>query len=186
MLTNSSIAYGSVAKLLHWLIAILIVCMLIFGYFLGDVPKEYQPITYNIHKLTGLTILILMVFRLWWALMNVKPALPFDTLSWQRLAERVVHWSLYAIIIAMPIAGWIGSSAADRPPHVGKTKLLLPVEQSESLMEASFNVHNTLALIIIALVSIHVLAALYHHVIKKDNVLRRMLPHRRDRQPFTS
>lgn len=175
-LKNTMTAYGSVAKFFHWLIFLLLFFMIIFGYFLDDIPKDYQPFAYNIHKLTGLLILTLMVLRALWAMFNVKPILPMKTRTWERWAERMVHMLLYAVIIAMPLAGWIGSSAAGRPPHLGNYKLLLPVPQSKPLVESSFSVHNTLAIIIIVLFCVHVAAALFHHFIRKDDVLRRMLP----------
>ena len=175
---NTSTTYGSVSKFFHWLIFILVLCMVTFGFFLGDVPKDYQPITYNIHKLTGLTILSLMVLRLLGALINLKPVLPKDTLPWQRVLERYIHFFFYLGVIPMPFAGWIGSIAGGRPPHLGSFAFNLPVEQNKALAEAAFNMHNLIAFFIIALVSIHIVAALYHHFIKKDDVLRRMMPHR--------
>ncbi len=175
-LKNTLNSYGSITKFFHWLIFILIFFMIIFGFLLEFVPKDYQPITYNIHKLTGLTILTLMLLRALWSSINAKPLLPFYTPAWQKIAEHVVHYSLYVVIIAMPIAGWIGSCAAGKPPHLGSFTLNLPVPQDKALVEAAFNVHMTLAFAIIVLVTIHVSAALYHHYIKKDNILRRMLP----------
>jgi cytochrome b561 len=174
MIKNTISSYGVVSRFFHWLIAILVICMLIFGFFLDDIPKAYQGIAYNTHKLTGLTILSLMLLRLFWMLTNVKPALPAGTKPWERIAEHVVHWSLYLTIICMPIAGWIGSVAAGHPPRLGETQLALPIDKNEALENTAFDVHNTLAFIIIALVTIHVLAALFHHFIKRDNVLRRM------------
>ena len=176
MWKNTANTYGSVAKFFHWTIALLVICMLIFGYFLGDINKEYQPVAYNVHKLTGLTILTLMILRLLWRFTNPTPALPFNMPTRQVIAARTSHFLLYATALSMPIAGWVGSSAAGRPPHIGDVNLLLPVEKSEALVDTALNLHGTLAIIIIVLLSIHVLAALYHHLIKCDNILRRMLP----------
>lgn len=177
-LTNTTTSYGSVAKFFHWLIFLLVLCMVIFGYFLDTIPKDIQPVTYNIHKLTGLTILLLMVLRLGWTSINPKPALPFDTLPWQRIAERIVHFLLYAVIIAMPLAGWVGSAAEGYLPHIGDIVFNLPIEKNKALGDFAFELHDKLAIAIIVLVSIHVLAALYHHFIKHDIVLRRMMPGR--------
>jgi cytochrome b561 len=171
---NTSSTYGVISKTLHWLIALLVVAMLIFGYFLGDVPKAYQPIAYNTHKLVGLTILSLMILRLIWALVNAKPTLP-GTKRWERVTEHVVHWSLYLFVICMPISGWIGSVAAGYAPHLGGVVFGLPIEKNKTLESASFDLHDSFAIIIIVLVSLHFLAAMFHHFVKKDNVLRRML-----------
>jgi cytochrome b561 len=173
-LKNTAQSYGSVAKFFHWLIFLMLFCMVIFGFLLEDVPKDWQPVAFNIHKLIGLTILTLMMLRLLWALANIKPMLPLDMPAWQRLAARTVHKLLYLVVIAMPIAGWVGSAAAGRSPHLGTWILNLPVPQDKALSKAALMLHGTLAYILIALVSAHVLAALYHHFIRKDNVLRRM------------
>src|SRR3990167_4238155 len=100
MWRNSNTQYGSVAKFFHWVIFLLLFCMIIFGFLLDDIPKDYQGVAYNTHKLTGLTILCLMLLRALWALTNPKPALPSDTKPWQRTAERLVHLLLYLTIIA--------------------------------------------------------------------------------------
>lgn len=171
---NSNTSYGSVSKFLHWAVALLVLCMLVFGFFLDDIPKDYKGLVYNIHKLTGLTILSLMLLRVLWALMNPKP----ESLSlrhWETWAERTVHLALYVTVIAMPLAGWIGASAADKPPHLGDFKFLLPVTQGKPLAEASFDMHTTLAYIIISLLCLHIGAALFHHFVRKDGVLKRMM-----------
>lgn len=178
---NTAISYGSVSKFFHWLIAALIIFMLVYGFFLDDFPKDIQPITFNIHKLTGLTILSLMVLRLLWALMNPKPVLPADVPSWQRSAERIFHFMLYFFAILMPLAGWIGSVAEARPPHLGEFKFELPIDKNKALADAAFDIHGTTAIILIVLISLHALAALYHHFIRKDDILVRMLPHGRRR-----
>lgn len=176
MLKNTQTTYGSVAKFLHWLIFILVLGMLVLGFFMGDINnKPLQGQVYNIHKLIGLSILAMMLFRAVWALTNPKPALPQNTPWWQHVAERGVHYSIYAALIVMPIAGWVQS--AKYPPYLGKISLGLPVSPDNKLLHSiAKNTHYYVAFVIIALVSIHILAALYHEIIKKDNVLRRMLP----------
>jgi cytochrome b561 len=173
---NTSYAYGSVAKFLHWLLFILVLVMIVGGFFMDDVPKAYKGVIYNLHKLTGLTILLLMVVRWCWMMINVKPMLPTAMPNWQRKATRLVHELLYLLIIAMPLAGWIGSSSAGKPPHIGDLKLSLPIPEDKSLIEAAFNMHELIAYGIIFLVCVHAAAALYHHYIRKDDVMRRMLP----------
>ena len=176
MLKNTNEMYGNVAKFLHWLIFILLFFMIILGFFLGDIPKDYQFFAYNMHKLTGLTILVLMILRGLWALINIKPALPSDTLPWQRSLERSVHLLLYFTVLAMPIAGWVGSAAAGRPPRIGSLALNLPIAPNKALVETSFQIHYLLAILLITLFCVHVGAALYHHYIRKDQILHRMLP----------
>lgn len=173
---NTTRSYGSLAKVLHWLIFVLVFCMIIGGFLLDDVPKEYKGVIFNLHKLTGLTILILMLVRLFWNAMNVKPVLSSDTKPWERRLERAVHGLLYLLIIAMPLAGWIGSSSAGKAPHIGNIIFALPIPQNKSLIDAMFAMHGWIAFGIIGLVTIHIFAALFHHYVKKDDVLRRMFP----------
>jgi len=175
-LRNTSNSYGAVAKFLHWLIFVLVFVMIVGGFFMDDVPSDYKGMIFNLHKLTGLTILSLMVLRLLWALVNQKPSLPVSMPGWQRSAARITHVFLYLLVIAMPLVGWVGSSAGGKGPHIGDFILQLPVPQNKPLKSLMFDMHGLIAYLIIAFVSIHVLAALYHHYIKQDNVLRRMLP----------
>jgi cytochrome b561 len=170
--TNSS--YGSISKLLHWLIFLLIFSLLIVGYLMDDITNQsMRSFVINAHKLVGLLVLFLVVLRMIWALVNVKPELPLDTLPWQRWSERLVHCLLYVVMLMMPISGWVMASAK-HPPMLGPISLGLPVPQSKALKDLAFNYHYWIAIAIIALVTVHVFAALYHHYLKKDDVLRRM------------
>lgn len=173
---NTELTYGSVAKFFHWTIFILVALMLTGGFFLEDVPEAWQRTAYNGHKLIGLTILTLMLLRALWALINTKPTLPRDTKPWEKVAEHVVHGLLYVLLIAMPLAGWIGATAGGRPPKLGDIALALPVAENKALKEWAFGWHETIAFMLIALLCLHVGAALYHHFFKRDDVLRRMLP----------
>jgi cytochrome b561 len=174
-LSNTGSSYGPISKFFHWVIGVLVILML-FTYFLDDIPnKILKGVAFNAHKLTGLTILSLMVLRLIWTLCNPKPTLP-NTKLWERCLEHLVHWSLYLALFLMPIAGWIGVSAGGHGPRLGMHDLSLPIDKSEKLSDLAFSVHNTLAIIIIVLVSLHVLAAAFHYFVKKDNVFQRMWP----------
>lgn len=176
MLRNTTDRYGNVAKFFHWFIAVLIICMLIYGYFLENVPEQYKSVAYNIHKLLGLFILIVILLRLLWSLANLRPLLPEATSRWQRRTEQVIHYLLYLSMLLMPLSGWIGSSASGKPPGIGDLTLAFPIEQSKEIAGFAFMIHNNVALLLIGLITVHVLAAFYHHFIKRDNVLIRMLP----------
>lgn len=176
MLKNSQTSYGIIAKSFHWIIFVLVLGMIFAGYFMGDIAdKPTRAMVVNAHKLTGLCILSLMILRMLWAFMNPKPELPAGTPSWQRVLERMVHVLLYVLLIAMPLSGWVGAVAAGHAPHLFALQFSLPIAQSHALDDFSFSIHDVLAVVIITLVSLHILAALYHHVIKKDGILRRML-----------
>lgn len=173
---NTKESYGSLAKIFHWVIAVFVIGMLIYGFLLDSVPKEYRSAAFYSHKLLGMVILSLMLLRVLWTLLNQKPVLPFATKWWESFAERLVHYGLYLTVIAMPLVGWIGSVAAGRAPYIGDFKFNLPIEQNKALSHWMFKIHKQLAFVIIALLIIHVSAALYHHFVRKDVVLKRMLP----------
>lgn len=177
MLKNTSTAYGSVTQFLHWLIALLVVCMLIVGFTMGGITdKVMRGQVVNAHKVTGVLVLVLMLIRAGWAIINVKPGLPFQTPAWQKMAERLVHLALYAALIIMPLSGLIGAVSAGRPPHIGDLEIRLPIPQDKNMAEFMFDsIHGPLAFIILFLLTIHIGAALYHHFIKRDDILRRML-----------
>lgn len=177
-LKNTLTSYGSVAKFLHWLIFLLVLGMLIIGFLFDDIQdKALKSQLINYHKLTGITILALMIFRLFWAFLNPKPLLPPGTPRWHYFLERTMHGLLYLVLIAMPLSGWIMSVAGGHFPHFLNYQLTLPfVPESKALGNTMFETHETLAIVIIVLVSLHVLAALYHHFVKKDDILKRMMP----------
>ncbi|MDX1902182.1 MAG: cytochrome b [Gammaproteobacteria bacterium] len=174
---NTKNTFGSVSKFLHWVIALLVIVMVSAGWFMDDISNDALKLTiYNLHKLTGITILFLMLVRLAWALTNPKPVSPKGTSVVQHFVEWGGHFFLYALIIAQPITGWVGSVAAGHVPHLGQWQLNLPIMKSEALTTLCFKSHTIIAILIIVTVSLHVLAALYHHYIRKDNVLTRMMP----------
>lgn len=173
---NTYQRYGSVSKFFHWTIFLLVTGMIIYGYSLSFLPEAWQAVAYNIHKLFGLSVLLLMLLRLSWALMNPKPKLPSKTPLWEVALERLMHFSLYLVLIAMPISGWLMTSAAENPPELFGISLGLPIAKDDSLRDLADTVHITLAIVIIVMVALHVLAALKHHFIDKDNILKRMLP----------
>lgn len=173
---NTTNKYGVISKTFHWLIFLLVTALIVVGFFLDDVPDEYKGTVYNIHKLTGVFVFFLMLLRILWSWCNVKPALPAGMPKWQQVSARTTHYLLYLLVTAMPLVGWIGSSASRKAPHICDLTLTLPVPEDKALSHALFDVHEVIAYMIIGLVCVHVAAALYHHFVKKDDVLRRMLP----------
>jgi cytochrome b561 len=177
-LKNSPEQYGLIAKSFHWIIAVLIIGMLALGLYMADLPISLQKLKlYGYHKEFGLLILFLAIFRFGWYLGNRDPDLPADLPTWQRYAARLVQWALYGFLFAMPITGWLLTSAAGLPPSFfGLFTLPTLVAPADELRHLFGTVHSWLAYGLIAAICIHTGAALHHHFIKKDNVLRSMLP----------
>ncbi len=185
---NTSLRYGTVAMTLHWLIAIAIICMIAFGYYLSTLPIT-DPSLYRLvqlHKSIGLTILALSVLRIIWRLINPVPPLP-DTLSRpMKFIARFTHVLLYVLIVAIPFTGWamVSASPLGLPtmwfglfewPHIAPLAHL-PFDQKPAREEAIHSVHAWLAYGTAVLLLLHVGAALLHHYMMKDDTLRRMLP----------
>lgn len=176
MNTKKSTQYSSMSKFLHWLIALSVIIMLIVGFFLDDVPEQYQGTAYMLHKSTGISILFLMIVRFLWIRATGQPPLPESVKLWEKIVSRFVQYSFYLLLIIMPLSGWIMSVAADRVPmFFGLFKAPLPwVESNKSLAEFMGEAHELIAWIIIGFLFLHIAGALKHHFIDKDDVLKRI------------
>jgi len=177
MLRNTVDSYGSLTKTLHWLIAILIIAMLALGFLLESIPEHLRGFWVGLHKSVGLTLLLLMFIRLIWRFLNIQPLLPITVPAWEQLAARSVHVFLYLVLFAMPVTGLAMSSYGGHPVFFwGWFNAALPVAENKNLASTFFDAHSIIAWVIIALIVLHVAAALKHHFIEKNNVLRKMLP----------
>lgn len=170
--------YSKGSKFFHWLIALIVIGMLAGSFFLGDLPDPYISTAFMLHKSFGLSVLALVLVRLFWIRHTGKPQLPVSTPAWERFLSRFVQYSLYVFLIIQPLVGWIMSVAANKPPsYFGLVNLSFPgILPNKNLAMVLNNTHKTIAWIMIFLVILHVSGALKHHFINKDNVLRRMLP----------
>ena len=188
MLRNTEASYGSVAKFLHWLMALwflgayLIITYLTWGHTEGLIPGL------NYHKVVGFTILVPLVFRVIWRLTNPEPRLPDHMPRWQIRASRLSHLLLYFFMFAMPISGYLGNGGGvdygifHIPPFM-RTGLALWIFDALGITSQQWDVFfDTFHYRIVGpylfstLIIAHASAAIFHHVVQKDNVLRRMLP----------
>lgn len=183
VLRNLADRWGVIAKTFHWVIAGLIVLQYVLAKQAHDLPFGLQKLVVLArHKSFGITILALAILRLLWRLANRTPELPANMKPWERAAAHTSHWALYAILFAMPITGWLMSSARNYP--VSWFNLVqLPdfVGQNDAIYDAMLTTHHVLAKVLFAVALVHILAALWHHFIRKDNVLRTMAPFARPR-----
>lgn len=172
--------YGAVAQTLHWVIALMIFAMFGLGYYMEDLPLGQQKLElYGIHKSLGITIFALAVLRLVWRLTHPAPPLPSGMSALERRAAHAAHWTIYALIFVQPAIGFLQSNAANFPVVVWDV-LPLPavIGADEALGERLAGLHELVANVLAVLVLIHIAAALRHHFVLKDDVLRRMLPGR--------
>lgn len=176
-LRNTTVRWGSVARFLHWLIVAFILTQVILAAAASELHGMAKLAMLARHKSVGITILMLAILRLAWRLVNPTPPLPATLKPYERFLARFTHAALYVLIVAMPITGWVMSSARGFPVSwFGLFQLPDLVPKNRPLYEAMLQTHAILALILGAVASLHLLAALKHHFVLKDTVLRRMLP----------
>jgi len=176
-LRNSTARWGSVAQFLHWLIVALIITQVVLALSAERLHGMAKLAMLARHKSVGITILMLAVVRLVWRLVNPTPPLPSTLKPYERVLANLTHMALYVLIFAMPITGWIMTSARGFPASwFNLFQLPDLVAKNRALYEAMQETHEALALTLGAVATLHLLAALKHHFVLKDTVLRRMLP----------
>lgn len=186
--------YTSVAIALHWLIAIALVGMVFFGWWMEDLREQlntdaasfelFQQVqaAYNWHKTAGILILALSLARLGWRLTHPVPPLPSTMKPWEAFAARAVHVAFYALMIGAPIGGYVLASSfgdtfpilAFNNPEMALPKL--PVPQTDEVQGMVGSAHSAGGWAILILLALHAGAALKHHFLDRDDTLARMLP----------
>ena len=178
-MTNSgnSSGYTGTAKTLHWLILALLLVQFVVGWLMPDIERDTVPDTLiNLHLSMGATILIVAIVRLGWRLTHSEPA-PYDGLPpWQMWSARVIHWSLYVLLFVVPILGWLNASWRGFPVVMFGIELPALIGKRVPGWRWTGDVHQFFAYTMLAIAAVHIAAALYHHFIRKDGVLQRMLP----------
>jgi cytochrome b561 len=170
--------FTSLQRALHWIMAVCILAMLFIGVgMVSTIAPEYLTLV-GIHKPLGILILILALIRLVVRLRYGAPPLPLDLPEPMKLAAYLSHYALYALMIAMPLIGWAMLSAAGYPVTLWHS-LWLPqiVPQSASLHTLLWNAHFYLAFLFFAIILMHLAAALFHALIRRDGVFDAMGPH---------
>lgn len=176
---SSSSRYDPVAKSLHWLMAVLIIGLWGVGLGMEELPKgDLRSQIIGLHKALGVVVLALVVVRLAWRATHSAPPLPATMPAWEQLGAKLGHLALYGLMIAIPAAGILMSQSAGRDVNVFGWIVPTLVEKSDDLKEVFGEAHETLAWLLAVVLVVHVVAALRHHFMLKDDVLSRMLPRR--------
>lgn len=172
--------YTPTAKALHWLIAALIIGVLALGIYMHDLPLSPEKLQlYSWHKWAGVTIFLLVLVRLAWRATHQPPALPESMPRPLQWIAHGGHLALYLLMIAIPLSGWLMSSAKGfQTVWFGVLPLPDLVAKDKALGDLLRDVHEYLNLALLALLAGHVAAALKHHWVDKDDILVRMLPAR--------
>lgn len=192
MLRNTATAWGAVSRNLHWIIVAMMAVQVPLGFYMNEVYKELVATNSTdftrllqvsrVHHTNGFMILILATLRLSWRVTNPTPAMPPGLAAYQRLLARLTHVFLYALLFAFPLSGWAALSAYEGEFPIfffgfDAVPRLVPqaVDGSHAPYEFYAFIHKTCWRIGAGVLGLHVFGALWHHLVLKDNVLRRML-----------
>jgi cytochrome b561 len=177
-LRNTASTYGSLAKLLHWGIVVLIIAQYFLAEAADELPDGVEKLSIiTTHKSVGMLVLVLAVVRIGWRILNGRNPAPVPMPGWQTKAAAAGHGLLYLLILAQPISGWMMSSAANYPVmFFGLFQFPAIVSPNEGAHETYEEVHEFFFELLLVVAVLHALAALYHHFFLKDDSLRRMLP----------
>src|SRR5271170_403216 len=170
--------YSAVAQGFHWIIAALIVTQFTLAWMADDLPLGARKLGLLArHKSFGMTILMLAILRLLWRLTHRAPALPSGMTPLERVLARVTHTAFYVLLIAMPLTGWMMSSAKNYSVSwFGWFTWPNLIPKNEAAFDFLRSTHEFLSDVLFAIAVLHILAALKHHFWNKDDVLLRMLP----------
>jgi cytochrome b561 len=186
-LRNTTAAWGAMSLLLHWLVVFLIVVQWGLAKYAATQTLAGKIGPLGLHKSIGITILALAALRLIWRLLNPTPSAPDDQRAWERGLARISHVILYALIFALPISGWLMSSARNFAiSWFGVMQVPPLVLPDPRLFKQMDHLHHFLFTTLLVVVSLHVLGAIKHHYIDRDDVLRRMLPRWLSGTPITT
>lgn len=175
-LKNTNISFGHLARAFHWLSALLVLCLLIMGFYLSQMDfSPFKLELFGLHKSFGMTVLGLTLLRLTWRFSNQQP----DHLTTHNKTEKIlaslVHIILYVSLFGMPLSGWIMSNAGEFPNQFfGLFEWPAIAQKDEELFKSSREAHEFFAFTFIIAIGLHILGALKHHLIDRDETLKRM------------
>jgi len=170
-------SWNAVSRGLHWLMALLILVQAAGGWITEEMERSpLKADAMTAHKSLGITLLLLLLIRLLWRWTHAAPPPPAGSKRWEILAAGLSHHALYLLMIAVPVSGWLAASTSIVP---WKLWWLMPWPRlagpNQQLHDIAAELHEALIWALVMVVAAHVAAALYHHFVKHDPVLRRML-----------
>jgi cytochrome b561 len=176
MSLNNASGYGIIAKNLHWLIFVLLAVQYAIGSIMPHIGRNTQDEGWVAwHFVVGGVILFFITVRLAWRILHPVPPLPTMT-DWERKLSGITHWALYGLILAMTLLGWAATNARGWDvPLFGLVNLPRIAANGSKWGHEAGDVHNVLVYVLLAFIVLHVAGALYHHFVKRDGVVARML-----------
>ena len=178
MWRDTAETYGTISKTFHWVLFVGIIGLLAVGLYMTDLPKIPSTFKlYGLHKSVGITVLALVALRFIWRVTSKTPKLPEEMPWYEKLGARGGHGALYVLMFLMPLSGWVMSSASGFSVSVfGLFTAPDFVAPDNGLRILAKNIHQVSAWLLMGVIGIHAVAAFFHHFVRHDNVLKRMLP----------
>jgi len=175
---NTPQRWGWVAQFLHWSIALLIIGLVIVGLTMDELPNSPDKVKlYALHKSTGLTVLVLVLLRLIWRLVDPRPPYPATMPAWQKKVSNLSHGLLYVLMLSQPLSGWLYNSASNFPLQWFRLfKVPALSGPDPELKSLALAIHEIGFYVLGVLFALHVAAALKHHFVDRDATLARMTP----------
>ena len=177
---NEQTHYTGTAKSLHWLMALMIFGLLALGLYMADLPLSPEKLKlYSWHKWAGVTLFVLLLPRLAWRISHRPPALPEHMSKMVRLTSHLAHIALYVLMVALPLSGCLMSSAKGyQTVWFGILPIPDLIPKDKVMGDYLKEVHESLSWVLMMILAAHIVAAIKHHFVDKDDVLMRMLPKR--------
>lgn len=174
---NTENKYTRVAVLLHWAIGLLILAQIALGFWMEGLPKTPPGLRagwFNLHKSIGIVVGLLVLVRIYWRVTHRPPELPSSLAVWQKKLSHAAHHLLYVLMVLIPVSGFMGSAYSKYPIKFFGLELPKFFEYDHDLKEFYGEIHETTVWVLIAVLALHILAALKHRLIDKDTILQRM------------
>lgn len=177
MLKNTTKSWGLISKTLHWVIAGLFIYLFYLAITMTGMENGAEKWKlYAEHKQFGVLVGILVLFRILWKVMSKSPDIPYGTEKWKENLAKITHFILYAIMIGFPLSGYLMSMSGGHGIEFFGYSLPNFVGENKELGNIAHSIHSILEYVTYIVVGLHVVGALYHHFVEKDNILKRMLP----------
>lgn len=173
--------FDGVSIALHWIVGIAIIAVAVIELLRGEVfPKGsyFRETLKVLHDPAGTVVLVLVLLRLVWRSFHPAPAMPESMRNWEKVMANLTHYALYAMMVTIPVTGILYTLARGRPIDFGLFQLVFPLDNlfDRNAARTLKNVHEFLGQAVLVLAFVHASAALWHHYLRKDDVLTRMLP----------
>jgi superoxide oxidase len=168
--------YSFIAIAFHWAMFVLVVIVGVLGLLHDSWPKQTQAFWINVHALIGISLWLVLVARFTYRVRHIPPALPTDIGVFSRRLSGPVHLTLYGLMFVIPIVGFVAFIYHGRVFQFGLFDLNLGIKKNPAIFEPTEDIHGYLAYGLFAVAGLHALAALWHHFIRRNGVLRGMWP----------